>query len=524
MYKDFLHCYHPKKIRNRVGEWITTSCGCCPACLARMSKKASYQCSLHEQDYQYCMFVTLTYSNENIPLLRLEEFQDNGNNSHYYRMYDVTERLQAAQNIIGNFVANAVMTPFYVSQIRRKFHYFGNDVPYLSKYDGQCFLKRFRKHLSKITNDKVTYYMVGEYGPVHFRPHFHILFFFDSETILSHFGEVLRKAWTLGRLDYSQSRGKCSSYVAQYVNSRNSVPRIYQDRSVRPFCLHSQKFAQRFYQNQKEEIYEAENFRFADIMRKVGNSVSNTYAWRSLVSAFFPKCRGFNMLSVPELTFSYLLLRHAKKFYGQEKKISEITELICSDLFSHSYTSGEFKYTSKSGSKEYFLYFIHRNITRVDDTFVLSSSDRSWRYCDLSMDQWTSIKSSIASLLYLSSHFISFVCDGDFSKVSTRIRQIVVFYDNRDYDNLVNQYELQCYLLYGCSDEDTSLLFYLYDNVFDSSDDSGIRYFVLNDYEVRLYRYLTELPYFRSFIQFTSDNYNKSVKHKVLNDQNEIFC
>ena len=524
MYKDFVHCLHPKKIRNRNGAWLTVSCGCCQACLARMSKKASYQCSLHEQDYKYCMFVTLTYSNDNVPLLRLEEFQDNGDNEHFYRMYDVTERFQAAKNIIGLYVANAIMTPYYVSQIRRKFRYFGSDVPYLSKYDAQCFLKRFRKHLNKYTYDKVTYYLVGEYGPVHFRPHFHVLFYFDSETILQNFSKVLHKAWTLGRVDFSQSRGKCSTYVAQYVNSRNSVPRLYQDRSVRPFCLHSQKFAQRFYQAKKAEIYENENFRFADISRSVGNSVSDTYAWRSLVSAFFPKCRGFNSLSVPELTFSYLLLLHARKFYGQDKKISELTESICSDLFSHSWQSEEFVYTPKTRTKDYFLYFVHRNVTRCDDVFVISSSQRKWRYCDLSLEQWLSIKQSVASLLYMSSHFIQFVCDGDVSLAPDRIRKIVVFYCNRDYDNLVSQYTLQDTLLSDCSDDDTSLLYYLYDNVFERSDDSGVRYFVLSDYEVRLYRYLTEIPYYKVFQHVTSDYYNKSVKHKELNDLNEIFC
>lgn len=524
MYKDFIHCYHPKKIRNANGDWLSVSCGCCQACLARMSKKASYQCSLHELDYKFCMFVTLTYSNDNIPLLRLEEFQDNGNNAHYYKLYDVTERLQAAQNIIGNFVSNATLTPFYVSQIRRKFHYFGNDVPYLSRYDAQCFLKRFRKHLSKFTNDKITYYLVGEYGPVHFRPHFHVLFFFDSETILQNFSKVLYKAWSLGRVDYSQSRGKCSTYVAQYVNSRNSVPRIYQDRAIRPFCLHSQKFAQRFYQNQKAEIYENEDFRFTDIMRTVGNSVSGTYAWRSLVSAFFPKCRGFHTLSISELTFSYLLLQHAKRFYGKDKKISELTELICSDLFSHSWKYEEFCYTSKTRTKDYFLYFVHRNVTRCDDVYVVSSTDRKWRYCDLSLEQWQSIKQSVASLLYMSSHFIQFVCDGNISLAPDRIRKICVFYANRDYDNLVSQYSLQETLLSDCSDDDTSLLYYLYDNVFDRSDDAGVRYFVLSDYEVRLYRYLTEIPYYKVFLQVTSDYYNKSVKHKELNDLNEIFC
>ena len=524
MYKDFLHCYYPKKIRNRHGDWITTSCGCCPACLLRMSKKASYQCSLHEMDYKYCMFVTLTYSNDNMPLLRLEEFQDNGDFAHIYRMYDVTSRFQAAQNIIGNFVANAIVSPFYVSQIRSKFHYFGKDIPYLSKYDAQCFLKRFRKHLSKFTDEKVSYYLVGEYGPIHFRPHFHVLFYFDSETILQNFREILHSSWSLGFVDYSQSRGKCSTYVAQYVNCRNSVPRIYQDRAVRPFCLHSQKFAQRFYQAQKAEIYENEDFRFTDIMRSVGSSVSSTYAWRSLVSAFFPKCRGFNLLSPAELTYSYSLLSTAQKFYGKDCKISEIVELICRDLMHHSYTKGDFVYTTRTGSLSYLLYFIHRNLTRCDDTYILSSSERKWRICDLSSEQWLSVKGSIASMLYLSSHFIKFVCDGDMRLVHQRLQSIIRFYQLRDYDNLVSQYDLQTTLLSDCSDEDTSLLYYLYDNVFERSDDSGIRYFVLSDYDVRLFRYLTELPYFHIFQHVVSENYNKSVKHKVLNDLNAIFC
>lgn len=94
----------------------------------------------------------------------------------------------------------------------------------------------------------------------------------------------------------------------------------------------------------------------------------------------------------------------------------------------------------------------------------------------------------------------------------------------RDYDNLTGQFELQTTLLSDCSDEDTSLLFYLYDNVFECSDDAGVRYFVLSDFEVRLYRYLTEIPYYKVFLQVTSDYYNKSVKHKELNDLNEIFC
>lgn len=193
-------------------------------------------------------------------------------------------------------------------------------------------------------------------------------------------------------------------------------------------------------------------------------------------------------------------------------------------MFSHSWKYEEFKSTPSTGSFAYFLYFIHRNVTRCDDVYVFESNTRKWRYCDLSSSQWISIKNSVASLLYLSSHFIQFVCDGDLSLVTDRIRKIIKFYNIRDYDNLTAHFELQSTLLSDCSDEDTSLLFYLYDNVFERSDDAGVRYFVLSDYEVRLYRYLTEIPYYEVFKQVTSDYYNKSVKHKKLNDLNEIFC
>lgn len=527
MYKDFISCLNPRKVFNpQSKQWLSVGCGCCKACLQRLSRRASYQCSLQEQDYKFCMFVTLTYNNESIPLARVELCDENSEYNQY-SLYDVTERFSKARCRFGDFLGYAFCSPSYLKLIRSKFCYFGPDVPYLSKYDAQCFLKRFRKHLNKITNDKVSYYIVGEYGPVHFRPHFHVLFFFNSDVVLQNFGQVLHKAWTFGRIDFSQSRGKCSSYVAQYVNSRNSVPRLYTDRAFRPFCLHSQKFAQGFYQNQKKQIYEAENFRFTDIMRQVGSSVSATYAWRSLVSAFFPKCRGFNFLSIPELTYSYTLLLHARKFYGKDLSISQLVDCICQDIFEYSWKHETFVYSPKTATKSYFLYFIHRNITRCDDTFYISTfyGSKAWRYCDLSLDLWSSVKASISSLLYLSNHFISFVCDSDTSLIHSRIDSILRFYNNRDYDNLVSQYDLQSTLLSDCdSSSSESVLYYLYDNVFPKVDDAGVRYYVLSDYEVNIFRALSEIPLFEDFLSKVNIAYNNSVKHKELNDLNNIFC
>lgn len=58
--------------------------------------------------------------------------------------------------------------------LQQKFNLCGS-IPYLRKTDLQLFLKRFRYYVTKrLPKEKVRYYAVGEYGPVHFRPHYHL--------------------------------------------------------------------------------------------------------------------------------------------------------------------------------------------------------------------------------------------------------------------------------------------------------------------------------------------------------------
>ena len=84
-----------------------------------------------------------------------------------------------------------------------------NLIPFLNYVDVQNYIKRLRKHLfSRLgTYETLHFYAVGEYGPVHFRPHFHILLFSNSKEV----AEVLRqchdKSWKLGRSDFQIARG-----------------------------------------------------------------------------------------------------------------------------------------------------------------------------------------------------------------------------------------------------------------------------------------------------------------------------
>ena len=101
-----------------------------------------------------------------------------------------------------------------------------NLIPFLNYVDVQNYIKRLRKHLFQQLGsyEALHFYAVGEYGPVHFRPHYHLLLSTNSKEV----AEVLRychdKSWKLGRSDFQIARGGASSYVASYVNSLSAAP------------------------------------------------------------------------------------------------------------------------------------------------------------------------------------------------------------------------------------------------------------------------------------------------------------
>ena len=99
-----------------------------------------------------------------------------------------------------------------------------NLIPFLNYVDVQNYIKRLRRHLDRYTNEKISFYAVGEYGPVHFRPHFHLLLFFNSQEVANVLRECHNKSLKFGRSDIQRSNGGCASYVASYVNSLAAAP------------------------------------------------------------------------------------------------------------------------------------------------------------------------------------------------------------------------------------------------------------------------------------------------------------
>lgn len=282
LFKAVDHCQHRSFITNKyTGARIAVDCGQCDYCIHKKAQKASMRVKTAGSAFKYSYFVTLTYDNEHVPLFKCEVldnvFDDVLNESgdiHYgYESHslipvseyscadssqlrhifftqvqgtvpfnralskyeEVKDNWFLSMDAIRSFIAKTKPASSYGEAGELSDRYGDNLIPFLNYVDVQNYIKRLRKHLfQKIGSyETLHFYAVGEYGPVHFRPHYHLLLFTNSDKV----SEALRychdKSWKLGRSDFQRAAGGAGSYVASYVNSLSAAPLLY--RSCRAF-------------------------------------------------------------------------------------------------------------------------------------------------------------------------------------------------------------------------------------------------------------------------------------------------
>lgn len=155
-----MQCPTPYQLKepDQNGRAQLVPCGACGAC--RHNKRTEWSFRLKEElkHSQSCYFLTLTYSDENLPHI---DHENNGT---------------------------------------------------LIKSDLQKFIKRLRKRQSSHTSIKIRYYAVGEYGSRTKRPHYHALIFnATSRTI-----EDLPQIWKLGHIKAAPITDARIHYVTKY--------------------------------------------------------------------------------------------------------------------------------------------------------------------------------------------------------------------------------------------------------------------------------------------------------------------
>lgn len=220
LFNPFCKCLNPQRIVNPyTHECMTVPCGKCKACILAKNSRYAFQCDLESYCSMYTVFVTLTYAPNYLPVATPMYLGDNTDFGLLCR-YDLVD-FETGESL-GVFESESSQ----LELLQQKFNLCGS-ISYLRKTDLQLFLKRFRYYVTKrLPKEKVRYYAVGEYGPVHFRPHYHLLLFLNSKEVLQICPEAVSEAWPFGRIDVQVSEGKCSSYVAGYVNSSVFSPTL----------------------------------------------------------------------------------------------------------------------------------------------------------------------------------------------------------------------------------------------------------------------------------------------------------
>ena len=281
-------CYHGKNIINPyTGQLMYQPCGECPACLTRKASIRSMRVSLQKSLSKYTYFINPSYDQKYVPKCQIFKVDPNDDTSTLYKLvvkprrkgdYKMVQRVYSKKykKVINKevdaplsydddfsyyFNASSDYIRDYREQatlnIKGKYPHLQDYYGYISRKDGQLFVKRLRKHISKFAGkyEKVHIYLVSEYGPVHFRPHLHLLLFTDSDKVAKNISRIINSSWKFGICRWSASRGNAESYVAGYVNSFSRLPHhLKQDDRVKPYSRFSNGFATSCFSDAKEAV------------------------------------------------------------------------------------------------------------------------------------------------------------------------------------------------------------------------------------------------------------------------------
>lgn len=291
------------------------------------------------------------------------------------QLYEYHRYLAKAKQTAINANYAAKVTSWY-SQVDTPFMY----VPMLYYRDAQNFLKRLRKQLSKIDKDeKIRYYIIGEYGTKSLRPHWHLLLFTNSDKISRAFNDsrvevellrrsdrafytnrILSSCWRFGYSTIDKADSKVGGYVASYVVGSSLLPSVLQKIAPQK-TFHSIGFGLPYSKNQSLEMLKHRDYQrfteFQYVDEAAGCCVKSRPLWRSYYSQFFPTFTGFNSLSDDEI---YRVLTVVPQFKGYffEQTLSVIAKKIWCILYRSQH--GDFhKFDSTQKSICKFFDWLH---------------------------------------------------------------------------------------------------------------------------------------------------------------------
>ncbi len=229
------HCEEVDQMLKHPLKWKVEPipCGNCMECRIQHAKEWAFRCMKEAKEYENNVMLTLTYNDEHIPKGR---------------------KIDAETGEIGESYT-------------------------LCKRDVQLFLKRLRKAYN---DQKIRYYMCGEYGEQFGRPHYHIIIFnlkvedmkpykiskteWSNEKNVLYKSKTIDRLWGKGFVDLNEVNYETCAYVARYVTKKykaSDSADVYEMRGQVPeYTCMSRKpgIGYAFYERNKEKFENEETF------------------------------------------------------------------------------------------------------------------------------------------------------------------------------------------------------------------------------------------------------------------------
>lgn len=188
-------CDYPQKVldkgtRSKTGKVynddVVVSCGKCYNCRMRRIRSWIFRLKKEYEVSVTAHFITLTYDNQHVPIT------SNG----FMTLHESTQKSPG------------------------------------TKYQSSHAQKFFKK-LRKLENRKLTYYLIGEYGGVTQRPHYHAIIFNVSNQ------ENIDKAWIYGSVHIGTVTEASIAYTLEYISKQSIVKKHGRDNRVLEYSLFS---------------------------------------------------------------------------------------------------------------------------------------------------------------------------------------------------------------------------------------------------------------------------------------------
>ncbi len=223
---------------------ITHPCGKCLECVQQLQNDwANRMCDEFKQ-WKHAYFGTFTYGNSCIPYVDVVPSDLPEDKFRY--LCDAIQSLPISSSLLKARNRQDLFSDYLTP--KSVYNKVSFRVPYVSKYDVQCFIKRVRIDFERKYNEPLVmkYFFCSEYGPCTLRPHYHALIF--SNVCWERFAPFIYKHWHMGSVrgfhELELRNGTISdacAYVAKYCVKPQEFENPYVNAGLipRPFRLMS---------------------------------------------------------------------------------------------------------------------------------------------------------------------------------------------------------------------------------------------------------------------------------------------